>query len=302
MANIDLHTHTIHSDGGLTPEELVKKAKEIGLTAIAIADHDSVEGVEEALKIGQEEGIEAVPALEVSAYPNSDNEYHILGYFIDWQNEWLREFLDQSRATREDRARKIVERLNELGYRVTFEQVKQQAKGTIVQPHLAAAVINNVDNKIKLTTEYDHIPTTGEFIVDHLIQGKDAYIPREAMTPKEALDLVHKVGGIAVLAHPCWNLAKKIDNDIIFDDKALDDLVKMGLDGLEVYAHRDNEEDTKVCIEHFEQLALKNNLVITGGSDFHGFGSAGKKLGFEDFYLKVPEKVLLDLKLRVKIN
>lgn len=304
MANIDLHTHTIHSDGGLTPNELVRKAKEVGLAAIAVSDHESVSGIEEALKTGKEVGIEVIPAIEVSAYPSPENEYHILGYFIDWQSSWLQEVLEHSRADREERAKKVVEKLKALGYQVSFEEVKAQAQGTIVQPHLAAAVINNSANKDKLIRDYGARPTTGEFIGDHLIPGKDAYVARKALTPKEALDLIHKVGGLAVLAHPCWNLTKKDPSaaGLVFDDQAIEELVKLGLEGIEVFAHRDNEEDTKLCIEHYSKLAEKLSLVVSGGSDFHGFGSAGKKLGFEDFYLKVPEEVLAQLKTRVKIK
>ncbi|MDP2671148.1 MAG: PHP domain-containing protein [bacterium] len=298
MMAIDLHTHTIYSDGGLEPEELVRKAKEIGLSALAIADHDSVSALEEGLKIAQEVGIELVPALEISSYPDEENEFHILGYFIDWQNSVLVSTLKHFQEVRDKRAHKIAERLNELGYQVSYEEIRKQAKGTIVQPHVAAAVIGNPANEKKLKQEFGVSPKTGDFIREHLIQGKDAYITREALTPKEALDLIHKAGGITSLAHPCWNLVKKdsASGELVFDDAGLKELVKIGLDGIEVYAHRENEADTRACVDHYLKLATELNLVASGGSDFHGYGSAGKKLGFEDFYLKVPDAVLDELK------
>jgi len=298
MANIDLHTHTVHSDGGLSPAELVSKAKETGLSALAIADHDSVGGIGEALEVGNKLGVEVVPAIEVSAYPNLENEYHILGYFIRWQDKALQQKLEYFQKVRRERAVKVVERLNHLGYKLDFDKVKEIAKGTIVQPHIAFAVIDEAANKDKLVKEFATLPKTGDFIREHLIPGKDAYIARETLTPVEAIDLIHSVDGLAVVAHPCWNLAKKVDGKIVFDDTSLAELVKLGLDGIEAYSHRENEADTKACVEHYLDKAKELNLVVSGGSDFHGFGSAGKKLGFQDFYLKVPDQVLVELKKR----
>ncbi len=297
---IDLHTHTIYSDGGLSPTELVKKAKEIGLSALAIADHDSVSGIGEALEAGKKLGVEVVPAIEISAYPNQESEYHLLGYFIDWRNASLNSTLKHFQEGRHERAVKVVERLNELGYQVDFDSVQKLASNTIVQPHIAFAVIEHPANREKLTQEFGSLPRTGDFIREHLIPGKDAYVARETLTPRQAIELIHSVGGLAVVAHPVWNLVKKVDGSLVFDDQALVDLIKLGLDGIEAYSHRENEADTRVCTEHYLQLAQKLNLVVSGGSDFHGFGSAGKKLGFQDFYLKVPGQVLLDLKARLK--
>lgn len=293
---IDLHTHTIYSDGGLTPTELVQKAKETGLAAIAIADHDSVSGLPEGFAEAERQGVELVPAIEMSSYPNDKTEYHILGYFIDWEDKWLQDTLAHFQKVREERAEKVVEKLKELGYKITFDEVKAQAKGTIVQPHIAYVVVNDPENSEKLTREFGQMPKTGDFIREHLIPGKDAYIAREKLTPKEAIELIHRVGGIAVLAHPCWNLCKKVEDKLVFDDQPLAELVQIGLDGIEVYCHRENEADTKEAVEHYLQKARLLNLVVSGGSDFHGYGSAGKQLGFTDFYLKVQYSVLQELK------
>lgn len=293
---IDLHTHTVHSDGALSPTQLVEKAAEMGLSAIAISDHENVDGLDEAKKAGKKAGVEIIPAVEISSYPDPATEHHILGYFIDYKNETLLKALQEVKESREERAEKVVKNLNDLGYEITFGDVKALAKGTIVQPHLAWAVISNHKNKQKLKEDFGEIPDTGAFIRKYLVPGALAYESRKTFTPKEAIDLIHEVGGSAVFAHPCWTTVKKTNGDLIFDDEKFKQIARLGIDGVEVLAHRGEEEDTKKCVEHFTQLAKKHNLLITGGSDFHGFGSAGKDLGFTDFYLKVPYSILEELR------
>lgn len=303
--NIDLHTHTMYSDGGLTPNQLVVKAKEVGLKAIALTDHDNIAATEVAMLKGKELGVEVIPAIELTAYldENSDvNDLHILGYFIDPRDRELRKKLEFYQKEREDKSRKVVKNLNALGYKLEFNEVKKLAKGTIAGPHIAFLIISKKDNEALLTKEFGKIPETGEFIQKYLVIGGPAYEARVAATPKEAIDLIHQAGGLAILAHPCWNLAEKDGKKLIFNDKVISDLVSLGLDGIEVYAHRENEADTKKCVEHFEKVAAKLKLVVSGGSDFHDFGSAGKDLGFEGFYLKVPYSVLENLKKRLKVS
>lgn len=294
--SIDLHAHTIYSDGGLTPIALVMRAKELGLSTIAITDHDSLLALEVAKIKGEELGVEIIPGIELTAYVDETLDLHILGYFIDKKNRHLLERLEFYKKQREIKSKKVVENLNKIGFKIDFNEVKKLAKGTIAQPHLAYIVINNQANSEKLTKEFGEIPSTGQFIKDYLALGGKAYEPREAATPEEAIELIHEAGGIAVLAHPCWNLSVKVGTKLIFDDQWVDRLVKMGLDGIEVFAHRDNKEDTEKAIEHYDKVADKYKLIKTGGSDFHGFGSAGKDLGYSDFYLKIPIKCLSDLK------
>lgn len=294
--SLDLHAHTIYSDGGLTPIALVMRAKELGLSTIAITDHDSLLALEVAKIKGEELGVEIIPGIELTAYIDETLDLHILGYFIDKKNRHLQERLEFFKKQREIKSKKVVENLNKLGFKIDFNEVKKLAKGTIAQPHLAYIVINNSANSEKLIKEFGEIPSTGEFIKDYLALGGKAYEPREAATPEEAINLIHEAGGVAVLAHPCWNLSVKVGTRLIFDDQWIERLVKVGLDGLEVYAHRDNKEDTVKAIEHYDKVADKYKLLKTGGSDFHGFGSAGKDLGYSDFYIKIPAKCLSDLK------
>src|SRR3989344_3918539 len=293
---IDLHAHTIYSDGGLTPIALVMRAKELGLKTIAVTDHDNISAIEVATIKGAELGVEIIPGIELTAYVDEMLDLHILGYFIDKKSRHLNERLEFFKKQREVKRKKVVENLKGFGYKIDFNEVKKLAKGTIAQPHLAYIVINNSANTAKLTEEFGEIPTTGEFIKEYLAVGGKAYEPREAATPEEAIEIIHEASGIAVLAHPCWNLAAKVGSKLIFDDQWVEKLVKMGLDGIEVYAHRDTKEDTEKAVEHYEKVADKYKLIKTGGSDFHGFGSAGKDLGFKDFSVSIPAKALSDLR------
>ena len=299
---IDLHTHTIYSDGGLTPNALVCKAKDLKLAAIAITDHDNIASIEVAKIKGAELGVEVIPAIEITAYINDDLDLHILGYFIDTRNKVLRERLEFFQKEREDKSKKVIANLNELGYKIDFQEVKKIARGTIAQPHLAYVVVNKKENSDKLIAEFGEIPETGPFIREYLAAGAKAYEPRKTATPEEAIELIHQAGGVAVLAHPCWNLAKKVGAKLVFDDAWIEKLAKQGLDGIEVYAHRATEDDTQKGVEHYEKLADKLKLIKTGGSDFHGFGSAGKNLGFADFCLKIPYSVLETIKEKAKVE
>lgn len=294
--HIDLHTHTYHSDGALSPTQLVEKAKDIDLAAIAITDHDSVDGLKEGLSVAAKAGLEIIPGVEITSYPDVDHEFHFLGYFIDWQDKKLQKKLLQSQKAREERAKKVIKNLNNLGFEINFGDVRSLTRGTIVMPHIAWSVINDKNNKNKLLTEFGKIPSTGDIIEKYLITGAPAYESRKTFGQQEAVDLIHKHGGIVVLAHPCWSLVEKTGSDLIYDDKTLNQALELGIDGIEVLAHRDNEEDTQKCIKHYEKIAKEKNLLITGGSDFHGFGSAGKDLGYKDFYLKVPYTILEKLK------
>ena len=293
---IDLHTHTIHSDGALTPEELVKKAKEINLAAIAVADHENIDGIETAERVGKKLGVEIIPAVEITSYPNPETEHHILGYFINYKDKQFLKELSKIQKIREERSKKVIKNLNGLGYLINFGDLRAATSGTIVAPHIAFSVITDVENHKKLKQDFGSIPTTGEFIQKLLVPGAAAYESREALTPKEAIDLIHSVGGVAVLAHPCWTIAKKESGKLTFNDKEFKNVVDVGIDGVEALAHRENVADTKECVDHFSALAKKYKLLVTGGSDFHGMGSAGKGLGFSDFYLKIPHSVLEELK------
>lgn len=294
----DLHTHTIYSDGLLTPSELVKRAKEIGLSSISITDHDSITGLEEAISEGKRIDLEVIPGIELTAYDEKETEFHILGYLIDYQNEQLRENLEEFKKEREIRAEQVLANLNEIGFSVTMEEVKAFSKGVIVLPAIAQAVVANKNNQERLEKEFGTIPEVGTFIRAYLIVGKPAYVKRKSHTPQEIIGIIHRFGGLAVLAHPGWSIVSADSEGVFkFDERGdLNKLVNFGLDGVEVYAHRDQEEATRTCVEYFERAAKEKNLLLTGGSDFHGHKGLGKNLGYQDFYLKVPEQLVNILK------
>lgn len=300
---VDLHIHTIYSDGILTPQEIIQQASQIGLEAVAITDHDSVDGLEDATEEGRKLGVDVIPGIELTAYDEKDFEFHILGYFINYQSEDLKKFLEESKKERRIRAEKIVEKLKALGFEVIIEEVDSQAKGVITLPLIAKTVVLNGENQERLVEEFGKIPDLGTFIRSYLIEGKSAYVKSRSLDPKTVIDLIHSVKGVAVLAHPCWGLAQKEADTFLFDQRCdLDKLVSYGLDGLEVYAHRDNEKDTKKCVEYFEKVAEEKGLLITGGSDFHGHTGLGKSLGFVDFYLKVPVDLLNKMKKKSLVD
>ena len=288
---IDLHVHTTISDGVLGPEEMVKKAGEFGLTAIGICDHDQVAAVEPAIREGKKYAIEVVPGTELSCYwtENYRKEFHILGYYCDYKNRELLERLTFFQNEREERAKKSLKTLENLGYRAEWKNILKIAKGAIGRPHITRTILKNPQNKNLLLKTFGKVPEIGEFIEKYLILGKPAYVEKADFEPQEAIDLIHRLGGVAVLAHPGFDLT-------IGDKKTAAILKSWGLDGLEVLAPVKTPERTKKCFEYFSKVAQKNRFLATGGSDYHGIDGIGAGLGMLEWGFKIEEKYLIDLK------
>lgn len=247
MAKYDLHIHTNASDGLFSPAEVINMAEEAKLAGISITDHDTVAGLYQAEVYLKEykTGVEFIPGIELNT-EYKEEEVHILGYFIDYRQEKLIRRLTEIKAQREERAKQMVEKLQKLGWNVCFQQVKKFAQGDLVgRPHIAMALV-----------EKGYMESIEEAFARLLAQGKPAYVPRYKFTPREAVDLVKGAGGIAVLAHP----------GLIRDRDVVTEVIKMGIDGMEVFYPQHDEED----IEYFQQLCRSYNLLMTGGSDFHG--------------------------------
>ncbi len=242
---IDLHIHTTASDGLLSPEEVVEIAHQRGLAAIAVADHDTVSGYEHAKKRGDDLGIKIVPAVELSAnYQGED--LHILGYLIESGNPEFLKKIDLFRKERLQRGEKMVQKLNELGIGISMDTVKSIAgKGSVGRPHLADALV-----KEEFVRSYD------EAFARYLGYHAPAYVPKKYLNPQEAIELVHLVRGVAILAHPGTSRA----------DHLVPDFIQMGIDGLEAY----HSQYSKRITEHYINLSKKFGLVHTGGSDCHG--------------------------------
>ncbi len=269
---IDLHTHSIASDGSMSPSELVRYARQNGLSAIALTDHDTVDGVQEALDEGVRSGIEVIPGIEISV--DYKPEMHILGYFPDINGYTeIRKELDEIKQGREVRNKKIINRLNELGLHISMEEVKQAALGDIMgRPHIARVLVNK-----------GYVKSNDEAFDKYLCKEGLAYFRRFELKPAAGIKAILNAGGLPVLAHPVF--LHKTYGEL---DKLLAELKGYGLAGIEAYYSENTKEDTG----NFLRLAIKHELFVTGGSDFHGSFKPRIELGKGRGNLEVPYELL----------
>jgi predicted metal-dependent phosphoesterase TrpH len=252
---IDLHTHSLRSDGALSPADLVKRAAARGVKIQALADHDTLAGVAEAAATGRDLGVRIIPATEL----NTESEWgdaHVLGYFFDPADAALEDRLRWLRENRGKRIELMVERLNALGYAVELARVLEIAQGgALGRPHLAQALF-----------EKGYVRTYDEAFATLIAKGSPAYVARVGLDPFEAVALVRKHGGVPSLAHP---------GTVIGLDELLPKLVAAGLAGIEAFYKDHSPEMTARCLARAREF----DLVPTGGSDFHGRGEHGADLG-----------------------
>lgn len=276
MSRIDLHLHTTHSDGSLPPIEVLKLAAKANVTALAITDHDIVTGIPEAIAAGTELGIEVIPGVEISSF-NGKSELHILGYYLNWQDATLDRRLATLRASRHRRNPLVIERLRALGLDVTYEEVRELA-GTesVGRPHIA-----------QLLMKKNYVTSAKDAFDRYLAEGRPAYVARELPTPAEAIAWIRDAGGIAVLAHPTWT--KETGDGL---SALVTTLKEEGLGGIEVHY----STHTKPQTSQYLNLAKKLDLLVTGGSDFHGLTKPDIEVGIGRGGLKVPDKLLAPLK------
>jgi 3',5'-nucleoside bisphosphate phosphatase len=251
MPGIDLHTHTVYSDGTFTPRELLELGRDRGLDVVAVTDHDTTDSLLEAKASGDELGVEVVPGVEFSAVHESEG-VHVLGYFMDPSHPELTAELRRLREDRFDRGERMVRRLQELGYPITFDRVGEIAKGgNIIRPHVAQALV-----------EAGVVATLKDAFSDELIgSGGRAYVEKHALSPIQAIGLIHRAGGACVLAHPgTWREAAPVPDDVI------EVLVEAGLDGIEAH-HPEHDPELEA---RYVALAQAKGLFWTGSSDCHG--------------------------------
>jgi predicted metal-dependent phosphoesterase TrpH len=247
---VDLHAHTVFSDGLFTPEELVAQAARLELVAVAITDHDAVGGIDRAAAAGRQLQLEVVPGVEMSCIANGV-DVHILAYYIDWHQPAVEQFFEMVRQKRTERAEKMVSKLNEMGVDISLRQVLAQAQGAATgRPHVAQALV-----------DAGAVRTIDEAFQRYIGYDGPAYFPKMQMTPKQAMDFIHLHGGVAVVAHP----------GTYHNDSAVYSAIAAGADGIEVW-HPDHAQRG---VDHYREMATKNGLLMTGGSDCHG----GRKLG-----------------------
>jgi predicted metal-dependent phosphoesterase TrpH len=251
MGTIDLHTHSLYSDGTFSPAQLVQLAAERGLSAVALTDHDTTAGLEAATEKGLEIGVEVVPGVEFSTVREGEG-VHILCYYMDPEHP---EFTAELQRLRDDRLRRgemMVEKLQELGYPISFERVRAIAEGgNIIRPHVAQALV-----------EAGIVPTLKDAFTEEFI-GSDgrAYVEKHALHPLDALALIHSAGGVCVLAHPgTWRETKPVPAGLI------DELIDAGLDGIEA-AHPEHTPEVEA---KYVAQAEAAGLFWTGSSDCHG--------------------------------
>ena len=257
----DLQAHSLHSDGHLPATDVVQQAAGAGVEVLALSDHDTVDGVEEALRAGAAAGVKIVPATEISAVEGEYEDLHVLGYGIDHRDPVLGERLLAARRDRELRAERMAERLRELGFEIdpTPLEARRAAGKPIGRPHLAAAVLAPEANAGRLAEE--GLVDVSSFIPAYLIQGAPAYVGRTHPTVTEAIGWIHDAGGLAVWAHPFWDIE---DPEAVL--AAIDRYAAAGLDGVEVFYPTHDEAQARLLAERCERLGL----LATGSSDFHG--------------------------------
>lgn len=265
----DLHTHTHFSDGTFSPEELAARAKAAGLAAIALTDHDTVEGCGRMTEACAKEELEFIPGAELTAELRG-HEVHILGYWLDASSPLLQSRLAGFQAVRTNRIHDMVHRLNQRGIPLTAESVLALANCNAPgRPHLARALV-----------EGGHCKDFDDAFERFLKKGRPAWVPKAKMDASTAIDLIHGVGGVAVLAHPALYRA----------DRLIPDAVAAGLDGIECWHTKHNPETSA----HYARMASELSLVATGGSDCHGMSKGQPLIG----RVKLPYSQVEQLKQR----
>jgi len=254
MKFADLHLHTQFSDGTFSPEELVAHAVQHGLSAIALTDHDTVEGCAATARECEAVGIEFISGTELTA-EYDDTEVHLLGYFLDTQNERLLAEITKFQAVRQQRIHEMVARINELGVPLLLEDVFALANcKSPGRPHVAralakAGLVKNLDDAFER----------------FLKRGRAAWVPKARMSARESIQLIHQAGGLAVMAHPGLNRT----------DEIIPGLVDAGLDGIECF----HTKHSTAMSERYLEIADQYHLLVTGGSDCHGYSKAKPLIG-----------------------
>jgi predicted metal-dependent phosphoesterase TrpH len=258
---VDLHSHSTASDGTLSPAEVVQLAVRNGLSALALTDHDTIAGIDEACAQAAKVGIDFLPGIEISAEYPHPGTMHILGYGIDPCSSVLRNLTRQLIEGRDSRNPKIIARLRELGVSITMDEVESEAGGKVIgRPHIAAILHRK-----------GYVSSIKQAFDKYLAPGGLAYFDKERLTPRQALQMIRESGGVPVLAHPV-QLRTSNDSQL---EQTLKDLKDLGLSGLEVM-HSDHDAS---LVEKYSKLADRMELLKTGGSDFHGSNKKEIDLG-----------------------
>jgi predicted metal-dependent phosphoesterase TrpH len=258
---IDLHCHSTASDGTLSPTQVVQLAADEGLTALALTDHDTIDGLAEAAAAAAGAGIDFLPGIEISCQYPHPGTMHLLGYGIDAAHPILSDLTTQLLAGRDNRNPKIIAKLQEHGVSITMEEVENQAGGQVVgRPHIAAILLKK-----------GYVTSIKQAFDKYLAPGGLAYFDKERLTARQAIQMILGSGGLPVLAHP---IQLRTENDAQLE-RVVKDMIDLGLAGIEVI-HSDHDD---ALIEKYTRLADRHGLLKTGGSDFHGSNKKDIQLG-----------------------
>lgn len=272
---IDMHTHSVFSDGTMTPTELVHHAKKSGLSAISLTDHDCIDGVNEALRAGKEIGLEVVPGIEFSV--KSETETHILGYYINTEAKALKEVLPEILRVRRSRGMETAENLRKQGFDITYEEAAAVARGNLVgRAHFA-----------KVMVEKGYVESVKSAFDKYLSSGKKGYSDQQFLSDEDAVRVIKESGGYSFVAH--LHLIRLSDSDL-FD--YLKKLKGAGLDGIEGYYTEYTDEMHKKYVDMAKELSL----AISGGTDFHAKTKPHISIGCGYGNLKIPYSVLEGIK------
>lgn len=275
---VDLHLHSVFSDGVLTPTELVAEAASLGLRAIALADHDNVDGIPEALAAGCEYGVEIISGVELSVLWQELSDLHLLGYGFDHENAELQKALGEFRAFRSGRSERILANINLLlsaegRQPLSFADIRSRAGGTIGRPHIGQALL-----------AAGYVRSMEDAFTRYLVPCNE---PKRFFPIAEAINLIHDAGGCTVLAHPVFIGVS--DARLV---ELLDDFITLGLDGLEAYNSGTNNDG----IDRYITMARRLGLIVTGGSDFHQPIKGGVVMGTGRGNLKIPYRCVEDIR------
>jgi len=260
---VDLHIHTVHSDGADTPEEIVRRAVAIGLKTISITDHDTIAGVEETIRLAEAYSLEVVSGVELSASDGS-SDIHILGYFFDYSDPALAEELVRFRSARLERAKKMLEKLKEMNIDLPVEKVLDIAnRGAVGRPHIAGALL-----------DMGYVDTFEDAFRKYIGHHSPAYVPKLRLEPARAFELIRKSGGVAAMAHP----------GTVQRDDLIPGFVEQGMQALEVW----HPQHDRGSVRYYLELAKRYGLAVTGGSDTHGARAGNSVVGSE----RVPASVV----------
>ena len=265
---IDLHMHSNFSDGVHPPAKLIEMAKEKELVAVALTDHDILDGIVEMRAAGEAAGIEVLSGVELSC-EFGGRDLHVLGYGVDPSHEPFEEMLRKFRETRHKRGIKIIEKLNALGISIEpAEVIAHSGQGALGRPHIAKALV-----------EGGHVGNTQEAFDKYIADGGPAYVPKYKMDPAEAIEHIRAAGGLAFIAHPGIFIERT--------EGSIHDLVAQGFDGIEVYHPTHNEEKRR----QLKAIADQKGMLVSGGTDYHGFPGRDLEIGSVDVNYEVVERI-----------